>query len=93
MDTTATTPVTDTIVAFDEAVVVEDPSNISFGKEIAKTFAVSAATSVAAVGGLIAVGYAVGKFQEFKTRRASKKADTVVEGEVVGNVTETPLQD
>lgn len=81
------TPTTD-IVVIDEAVVVESPQNNSFGKEIAKTLTVSAATTAGMIVGTIAIGYAVGKFQEFKANRASKKSEPEVH--VVTDLPETP---
>lgn len=87
MDTTET-PTTD-IVVIDEAALVEDCPNDSFGKEIAKTLIVSTATTAGMIAGVFVVGFAVQKVQEFKTKRASKK-ETVIEGEVVETPTETP---
>jgi hypothetical protein len=81
------TPTTD-IVITDEAVLVENPTNESFGKEIAKTLIISTATTAGMLVGVAAVGFVVGKFQEFKTKRASK--GDVIEGEVIETPTETP---
>lgn len=85
---TIDTPTTD-IVITDEAVLVEDSTNNSFGKETTKTLATSIATTAVMVGGFLAVGYAVQKFQQFRTKRTSAK-ETVIEGEVLEVVTETP---
>lgn len=84
------TPTTD-IVITDEAVVVENSATASFGKEITKTLVVSTASSVGVLAGFVVVGYAVGKIQQFKAKRASAKETVIVEGEVVDlPVTETP---
>lgn len=78
-----TTPATD-IVITDDAAVTEDYTNHSFGKEIAKTLIVSAATTAGMMVGAAAIGFTVTKVSEFRARRAAKKT-TVVE-EVVETV-------
>lgn len=87
MDTIIETPTTDIVT--NEVVLVEDSTNNSFGKETTKTLATSIATTAVMVGGFLAVGYAVQKFQQFRTKRTSAK-ETVIEGEVLEVVTETP---
>lgn len=87
MDTTET-PTTD-IVITDEAIVVENSTNDSFGKEIAKTLTISVATTAGILVGTFVVGFAVQKFQQFAAKRASKK-ETVIEGEVIETTIETP---
>lgn len=88
MDTIVETPTTD-IVVTDEAVLVEDTANNSFGKEIGKTLAISAASTAAMIGATMLIGYAVGKFQVIRAKRASKvSADPEVH--VVTDLPETP---
>lgn len=50
--------------------------NISFTKEITKSFAISAAVTAGMWTGLLAVGLAVNKFQELKKARNAKKTQT-----------------
>lgn len=85
---TIDTPTTD-IVIIDEAVLVEDCTNDSFGKEIAKTLTVSAATTAGMIGGMLVIGFAVGKFQQFKTKRAYKRIDEL-DTELAANAQENP---
>lgn len=84
MDTIDTTSTDAVIIDTDGEVV--DHQNPSFAQELAKTFAISAATTVASVAGFVAIGYAYEKFSQFKTRRAAKKNDDVVEGEIDGDI-------
>lgn len=51
-----------------------DSTELSFGKEIAKTFAISTVTSAGVIAGFVAVGLAINKFDEIKKARAAKKA-------------------
>lgn len=51
-----------------------DSVETSFGKEIAKTLALSTATSAGVVAGFVVVGLAITKFEELKKKRAAKKA-------------------
>jgi hypothetical protein len=85
MDTIDTTSAPSTDIVFtDEAALVVDVPDTSFGKEIAKTLVISAATTAGMIGGLIAAAHALEKFRSFKTKRASKdETPVVIEGEVV----------
>jgi len=51
-----------------------ETTEISFGKEIAKSFAISTAVTAGSWAGMIAVGLAVSKIQDLKKKRAAKKA-------------------
>lgn len=62
MDTTLETPET------------TDSTELSFGKEIAKSFVISTAVSAGVIAGFAAVGLAINKFDEIKKARAAKKA-------------------
>lgn len=65
-----------TIETLDAPIVgefIENVPDISFGKEIAKTLALSAATTAGMVVGLVAVGLAASKIQEVRKNRADKK--------------------
>lgn len=86
MDTTET-PTTE-IVVIDEAVVVEDSTTDSFGKEITKTLVTSAATTAGLVVGMFVVGFAAQKVAQFKAKRASKNAEPEVH--VVTDMPEKP---
>lgn len=50
-----------------------DSNELSFGKEIAKTLALSTATSAGVIAGFLVVGLALTKIQEIKKNRAAKK--------------------
>lgn len=45
----------------------------SFGKAVAQTFVISAAAMAGTFVGMMAIGYAIGKIEEFTKNRASKK--------------------
>jgi len=51
-----------------------DSTETSFGKEIAKTLALSTATSAGVFAGFVVISLAVTKFDELKKKRAAKKA-------------------
>jgi hypothetical protein len=48
--------------------------DINFGKEIAKTLVLSAASTAGVVVGMIAIGHAIDQFEKIKAKRAAKKA-------------------
>lgn len=48
--------------------------DINFGKEIAKAFVYSAASTAGVVVGMIAIGLAVQKYEKIKAKRDAKKA-------------------
>lgn len=52
-----------------------EENETSLGKEVAKAFTVSAAAAAGTVVGMIAIGYVVGKVQEFKARKAAEKEE------------------
>lgn len=56
----------------DEMTTIET-QDISFGKEIAKTFVVSTAVTVGWTAGLLLVGFACSKYQEKKEAKKAKK--------------------
>lgn len=61
--------------------------NESFGVVLAKSFAVSAATTAGMVGGLVAVGYVVTKIQERKAKKEAAKKEA--EEKAAQQITET----
>jgi uncharacterized membrane protein YjjB (DUF3815 family) len=71
MDTETTTPETTDIIVVAE--VVEQDTD-SFGKEIAKTLTVSAASSAGVIVGALAIGFASKKVSQLRAKRAAKKA-------------------
>lgn len=52
----------------------ENTNTDSFGKEIAKTLAISTAASAGTLVGFAVVGFTAAKVQEIRARRAEKKA-------------------
>jgi uncharacterized protein (DUF2062 family) len=51
---------------------IED-QDFSFGKEVAKAFVISTAATAGTFAGILAVGYAYGKIQDFREARRTKK--------------------
>ena len=84
----ATTDTTATDIALSDDAMAEDSSNNSFGKEIAKSLITSVATTAAMVGGMVAIGYASAKVQQFRANRAAAKAEPEVH--VVTDLPEDP---
>lgn len=85
MDTTI-----ETIDAAIDDAIRSNTEDISFGKEITKTLVLSAVSTAGMIGGVFVVGLAANKVQEFKQKRAVKKAEKVAE---VGTTDETPANE
>lgn len=58
---------------FTDTADIEIYQEPSFGAQVGKAFAVSAIASVGTVVGFLAAGYAIGKFEEIKKKRAAKR--------------------
>lgn len=63
------------VEAYEGEYVDSEETPDSFAAELGKSVAIAAATSLASVGVLIGAGWAVGKFESLKERRAAKKAE------------------
>lgn len=50
-----------------------DSTELNFGKEIVKTFAISTAVSTGVVAGFVVVGLVMTKFEDIRKNRAAKK--------------------
>lgn len=66
-------------------------ADISFGKEIAKTFALSAAFTAGTIAGVAAVAFTVNKVSELKQKRTAKKA--AVKATLVDVTDKTPANE
>ena len=53
----------------------ENEEELSFGAEMAKAAAISVATTIGTVAGMIVVGFAVEKIQKFTKKRKARKEE------------------